>query len=64
MQSEENIRKKIVEVENRLQQIHHAIEKEKARPFFQRRFNICRFLDIEKRIYRAMLTELNWILHA
>ena len=64
MQSEESIKKKIAEVESRLQQIYDAIEQEKTRPFFQRRFNICRFLDIEKRIYRTVLTELNWIIDA
>jgi 5-bromo-4-chloroindolyl phosphate hydrolysis protein len=63
MQQEEEIKQKIEEVEKRLQRIFNAIEKEKSLPFFQRRFNICRFLDIEKRIYSAVLKELKWVIN-
>ena len=63
MQQEEEIRQKIEQVENRLQRISAAIEKEKSLPFFQRRFNICRFLDIEKRIYSSVLKELKWVIN-
>ena len=63
MQQEEEIRQKIEQVEKRLQQIFAAIEKEKSLPFFERRFNICRFLDIEKRIYSTVLKELKWVIN-
>ncbi|HEX8460186.1 MAG TPA: hypothetical protein VF623_02105 [Segetibacter sp.] len=63
MQTEESIRKKIEEIEAHLQRIFTAIELEKKRPFFQRRFNICRFLDIEKRRYRTTLDNLKWVIN-
>ncbi|HEY8898249.1 MAG TPA: hypothetical protein VIM79_25655 [Niastella sp.] len=63
MQSYENICQKIAHVEDRLKLIYAAIEKEKERPFFERRKDLCRFLDIEKRIYNAILKELNWIVN-
>lgn len=57
------IRVRIAEVETQLSIIDSAIEKELLLPFFSRRNNLCTFLDLEKKIFTALLKELKWVLY-
>lgn len=64
MQKDEaEIRSRIDEVEQKLHMINSAIGNELKRPFFDRRLDLCQFLDLEKRIYSAILRELKWTLN-
>jgi hypothetical protein len=58
MRSEDEIRKRIDEIEKRLSAIGEAIDNELAYPFFERRKRMFWFLGCERRIYRAILLEL------
>ena len=62
VKTEGDIKKRIHEVEQRLEQIHNAAAKELERPFFERKSHVFQFLDVEKRTYRAVLQELRWII--
>lgn len=66
MQSIKNrndIEAKIAEIEERLERIEHSISEELKRPFFQRRAELCLFLDIERKVYTAMSQQLKWVLY-
>jgi hypothetical protein len=64
IQSLEEIRNRIVSIEDRLKLIDDGINKEMSRPFLERREHLCLFLDVEKKIYLAKLDELKWIIDA
>ena len=52
-----------LEIEKKLQVIENAINKELEKPFFQRSVQLCKFLDAEKKIYAAVLSQLVWIIN-
>lgn len=54
---------RITEIETQLAVIQNKIQEQLQMPFFERQFNICRFLSIEKKIYQASLRELKWTLN-
>lgn len=54
---------RITDIENQLKLIEDAMTREMERPFFKRRIGICRFLDIERKIYSAKLNELKWLIY-
>ena len=58
----EQIRVRILAVEAKLAYVNTELDKERIRPFFERRWRLCQFLDIEKRTYAALLNELKWVL--
>ena len=55
---------RIREIEERLSYIEECLLNEQQRPFFERRVGMCRFLDMEKIMYSAMLKELKWVIDA
>jgi hypothetical protein len=63
LRTAEEIRLRILTVEVKLEQINAGLDKERERPFFERRPNVCQFLHIEKRTWLAVLDELKWTLN-
>jgi len=55
---------RIREIEERLVYIEDRLLNEQQRPFFERRKGMCRFLDMERSMYAAMLNELKWVIDA
>jgi len=61
--SKQQIQGRLLEVEKRLSQIEQALSRERERPFFFRRPNLCLLLNVEKRIQTALYQELKWVLY-
>lgn len=59
----DEIKQRILEVENQLQLIDSKISEQLEISFFDRRKDLCKFLDVEKRIHTALLRELKWIIY-
>jgi hypothetical protein len=54
---------RIADIENQLKLIEEAMAAEMRRPFFKRRIGICRFLDMERKVYAGKLNELKWLIY-
>lgn len=57
------IRRRISETQQQLMVIERAMAREMSRPFFKRRIGVCRFLDIEKKVFSEKLNELKWVMY-
>ncbi len=57
------IKERIRDTEYQLMLIEEAMARETGRGFFKRRIGICRFLDIEKKVFAAKLNELKWMIY-
>ena len=57
------IKMRIAEVEETILYINNKIGDELKKDFFKRRRDLCRFLDLEKKIHKAILKELNWVIN-
>jgi hypothetical protein len=57
------IKHRIRETQDQLTLIEKALAREMSRPFFKRRIGVCRFLDIEKKLFSAKLEELKWVIY-
>lgn len=60
--TEADVRKRIMEIEEKLSTISEAARREMERPYFERRNGTFNFLHWEKRVYRAVLQELQSLL--
>jgi hypothetical protein len=56
------IQQRVEEVSQKLKTIEAAMDKEFERDFFSRRVDVFRFLESEKKMYTAILKELNWVI--
>jgi hypothetical protein len=63
IKNDTEIRRRIGETEQQLIVIEQAMARELRRPFFKRRIGVCRFLDIEKKVFSAKLQELKWVMY-
>jgi hypothetical protein len=63
IKSFEEIQLRIREVEQQLQLIDNKIKEQLSITFFDRSWDTCRFLDLEKRIHKAKLEELKWMIY-
>lgn len=63
IKTDTEIRRRIGETEQQLMVIEKAMARELSRPFFKRRIGVCRFLDIEKKLFSAKLNELKWVMY-
>jgi hypothetical protein len=63
MRTSTEIEDRINHIEQRLEIIKTAVAKELQLPFFDRRPKVCTFLDIERKIYTALLNEIKWLLN-
>jgi hypothetical protein len=63
VKSDTEIKHRIRETEQQLVLIEKAMAREMSRPFFKRRIGVCRFLDIEKKLFSAKLNELKWVMY-
>jgi hypothetical protein len=61
--TDDEINAKIQAVESKLNTIEKAMNEELKRPFFHRRQRVFHFLNLEKKAYSAVLTELKWVLN-
>ena len=61
--SRQEMKNRLAEIDARLILIKKAIADELERPFFQRRQDVCLFLDVERKIYTALHEQLKWILN-
>lgn len=55
---------RIHEMEERLVFIEETLSSEQKKPFFERRRGLCRFLDMERKMYASMVKELKWVIDA
>ena len=63
VRTEEEIKKRIDEVKQRLALLNDAAGRELKRPFFERNRYIFQFVDSERRIYNAILRELQSVIN-
>jgi hypothetical protein len=63
IKTDAEIHRRIIETQQQLLIVEKAMAKEMSRPFFRRRMGVCRFLDIEKRLFSAKLNELKWVMY-
>lgn len=59
----DELSRRITEVEQTLRVLDGAIAEELKRPFFSRRRAVLQFIDTEKKIHQAILSELKWVLN-
>lgn len=57
------IKNRKLEVETKLQVIEQALEKELNKSFFERNVHLCGFLEMERKIYTEVLSQLIWIIN-
>ena len=63
IKSSEEVKAKLIEVEDKLRHIHSLKQEILQQPYAERSIEMAQFLDVEDRIYSTVFKELKWVLN-